>query len=40
MPGSPIMLNNKNVAIGAYQTTYSDNLSWAKLSDFVIYQKK
>ena len=40
MPGSPITLKNPKVAIGSYQTTYSDNDSWAKLSDYVIYVKK
>ncbi len=38
MPGSPIEVNSPTLAIGAYQTTYSDNASWASLSDFVIYQ--
>jgi len=38
MPGSPIEVNAPKLGIGAYQTTYSDNSSWVKLSDFVIYQ--
>ena len=38
MPGSPIEIKAKKLAIGAYQTTYSENLSWATLSDFIIYQ--
>ena len=38
MPGSPIEVSSPTLAIGAYQTTYSDNVSWASLSDFVIYQ--
>ena len=38
MPGSPIEVNSPTLAIGAYQTTYSNNASWASLSDFIIYQ--
>ena len=38
MPGSPIEINSPRLGIGAYQTTYSDNTSWVKLSNFVIYQ--
>ena len=38
MPGSPIELTAPTVGVGTYQTTYSDNHSWAKLTDFIIYQ--
>ena len=38
MPGSPIEVNTPKLSIGAYQTTYSDNPSWVKLSDYIIYQ--
>jgi len=38
MPGSPIELTAPTVGIGIYQTTYSDNRSWAELRDFIIYQ--
>ena len=38
MPGSPIEVTVPKLSIGAYQTTYSDNTSWVKFSDFVIYQ--
>jgi hypothetical protein len=38
MPGSPIELTAPTVGVGVYQTTYSDNHSWAKLTDFIIYQ--
>jgi len=38
MPGSPIELTAPTVGVGAYQTTYSDNCSWATLTDFIIYQ--
>ena len=38
MPGSPIEVSSPKLGIGAYQTTYSDNTSWVKLSDYVIYQ--
>ena len=38
MPGSPIELTAPTVGIAVYQTTYSDNRSWAELTDFVIYQ--
>jgi hypothetical protein len=38
MPGSPIELMAPTVGVGAYQTTYSDNHSWAELTDFIIYQ--
>ena len=40
MPGSPITINSPKVAIGTYQTTYSENLSWAKLCDYIIYKKE
>ena len=39
MPGSPLTLTTEKVSVGAYQTTYSSNLSWAKLRDYVIYKK-
>ena len=38
MPGSPIEVNASKLSIGAYQTTYSDNPSWVKLNDYIIYQ--
>ena len=38
MPGSPIEVNTPKLSIGVYQTTYNDNPSWVKLSDFIIYQ--
>ena len=39
MPGSPITLSETIISVGAYQTTYSTNKSWAKLRDFTIYTK-
>lgn len=39
MPGSPIEVSTPTLQIGAYQTTYSENTSWVKLKDFIIYQK-
>ena len=38
MPGSPIEVNTPKLSIGAYQTTYSDNMSWVKICDYIIYQ--
>ena len=38
MPGSPIEVSSPKLGIGVYQTTYSDNASWVKLSDYTIYQ--
>ena len=38
MPGSPMDVMTPTLSIGVYQTTYSDNLSWAKLKDIIIYQ--
>ena len=38
MPGSPIEVTEPKLGVGVYQTTYSDNVSWVKLRDFVIYQ--
>ena len=38
MPGSPIEVKAKKLSVGVYQTTYSENYSWATLSDFTIYQ--
>lgn len=40
MPGSPIEVDVPILSVGAYQTTYSDNTSWVKLSDYIIYQLK
>ncbi len=40
MPGSPIEVNSPTLKVGAYQTTYTENPSWVKLKDFIIYQKK
>jgi hypothetical protein len=39
MPGSPIQVNATTLNIGAYQTTYSENSSWVKLKDYIIYEK-
>ena len=38
MPGSPVEVTVPKLNVGIYQTTYSNNLSWAKLKDIVIYQ--
>ena len=38
MPGSPIEVITPKLSIGAFQTTYSDNSSWVKLRDLIIYQ--
>jgi hypothetical protein len=38
MPGSPIEVKVKKLSVGVYQTTYSENYSWAMLSNFIIYQ--
>ena len=38
MPGSPIEVSTPRLSIGTYQTTYSDNTSWVKLRDLVVYQ--
>jgi hypothetical protein len=38
MPGSPIEVNSPKLGIGVYQTTYSDNSSWVKLRDLIIYK--
>ncbi|MBR1667270.1 MAG: family 43 glycosylhydrolase [Bacteroidaceae bacterium] len=40
MPGSPIEIQNPTLKVGAYQTTYNENASWVKLSDYILYQKK
>ena len=39
MPGSPVEVTAPKLHVGIYQTTYSTNLSWAKLKDIVVYQK-
>ena len=39
MPGSPVEVTAQKLSVGVYQTTYSNNLSWAKLKDIVIYQR-
>ena len=39
MPGSPVEVAASILNVGIYQTTYSDNLSWSKLKDIVIYQR-
>ena len=39
MPGSPVEVTAPKLQVGIYQTTYSTNLSWAKLKDIVVYQK-
>ena len=38
MPGSPITVKAAKLKVGAYQTTYSQNYSWAKLGNYVIYK--
>ena len=38
MPGSPVEVNSPTLGIGAYQTTYSDNISWISICDYIIYQ--
>ena len=38
MPGSPMEVSTPKLGIGTYQTTYSDNTSWVKLYDLIIYQ--
>lgn len=38
MPGSPMEVSAKKLGIGAYQTTYADQSSWIKLSDYIIWQ--
>ena len=38
MPGSPIEVTSPKLGIGTYQTTYSDNTSWVKLRNLIIYQ--
>lgn len=40
MPGSPMEVSSATLQVGVYQTTYTENKSWAEISDFVIYQKK
>ncbi len=39
MHGSPVEVTAPKLQVGIYQTTYSTNLSWAKLKDIVVYQK-
>ncbi len=39
MPGSPMLVKSDTLQLGIYQTTYSENTSWATLSDFVVYKK-
>ena len=39
MPGSPLTVKASTLKVGAYQTTYNDNPSWVKLTDYTIYQK-
>lgn len=38
MPGSPIKIKSSKLQIGAYQTTYSENTSWVKISNYTIYK--
>ncbi|MCR4810177.1 MAG: family 43 glycosylhydrolase [Prevotella sp.] len=38
MPGSPVAVDSHRLAVGIYQTTYTDSPSWATLHDIVIYQ--
>ena len=40
MPGSPITVKAAKLKVGAYQTTYSQNTSWAKMSNYIIYNRK
>jgi hypothetical protein len=37
MPGSPVEVSAPKLSLGIYQTTYSPNLSWAKLKGVVVY---
>lgn len=37
MPGSPVTVDADTLTVGAYQTTYSNNFSWAALSNYIIY---
>ncbi len=39
MPGSPVEVAAPRLHVGIYQTTYSGNLSWAKLKNIVVYQR-
>ena len=39
MPGSPVRIDAPKLNLGIYQTTYSENLSWAKLKNNLIYQR-
>jgi hypothetical protein len=39
MPGSPVEVAVPRLHVGIYQTTYSGNLSWAKLKNIVVYQR-
>lgn len=39
MPGSPMTVNAPSLKVGIYQTTYTQNISWASISDFAIYQR-
>ena len=39
MPGSPVRIDAPKLNLGIYQTTYSENLSWAKLKNIIIYQR-
>ena len=39
MSGSPVSLDASKVSLGIYQTTYSDNISWAKLKNIIVYQR-
>ncbi len=40
MPGSPMPVKASKLRLGIYQTTYSDNRSWALISNFQVYKKK
>ena len=37
MSGSPVEVKSAKIKIGAYQTTYSQNYSWIRLKDYLIY---
>lgn len=37
MPGSPVTVTADSLEVGAYQTTYSSSISWAKIKDYIIF---
>ena len=38
MPGSPVEVGEGTLSVGTYQTTYTDNPSWVRMSGFTIWQ--